>query len=250
MALVKSHGQMYPWVTHMHTHLRGECPHKCSYCYVKSFPGTAYKGPLRIDEKQLDVKYTDTQKLFPKNKIIFIEHCQDLFALDVKEDWIEAILIHCNQYPNNTYVFQTKNPLNMLSWIRLFPQNFMMGVTIETNRAPQDLTTAPSPAERLSDLLTVRGLRLGHESGPPLWEATFKARLFITIEPILEMDPLEFATKIALIGPAFVNIGADSKNHGLAEPNNCDIILLVAYLKEKGVEIREKHNLGRLLEKK
>lgn len=248
MGLVKSHGQMYDWVSHMHSHLRGECPHKCSYCYVKSFPGTAYKSELRLDEKQLNVKYTNTRKLFPKNKIIFIEHCQDLFASTPLGDgpkpvWIEKILAHCRDYPNNTYIFQTKNPLQMMSWLPLFPQNYIMGVTIETNRAPQDLTMAPSPAERIKDLLTILTTHTG-------WKSTFAARLFITIEPILEMDPLEFATKIAQIGPAFVNIGADSKNHGLAEPTSEEIILLEAFLQSKGVEIREKHNLGRLLEKK
>ena len=34
MGMVKSKGNMYDWVTHMHTHLGGECGHECSYCYL------------------------------------------------------------------------------------------------------------------------------------------------------------------------------------------------------------------------
>ena len=36
MPLVKSTGNMYSWVDCMHTHLGGECPHKCSYCYANT----------------------------------------------------------------------------------------------------------------------------------------------------------------------------------------------------------------------
>lgn len=31
MSLKKSTGNMYPWVTHTHTHLGGECSHKCVF---------------------------------------------------------------------------------------------------------------------------------------------------------------------------------------------------------------------------
>jgi hypothetical protein len=40
MPLKKSEGNMYPWVTHTHSHLAGACPHECK-CYVqmaKKFP--------------------------------------------------------------------------------------------------------------------------------------------------------------------------------------------------------------------
>jgi ribosomal protein L37AE/L43A len=32
MGIVKAKGNMYPWVTHMHSHLRGACSHACPYC--------------------------------------------------------------------------------------------------------------------------------------------------------------------------------------------------------------------------
>jgi DNA repair photolyase len=51
MGIVKAKGNMYPWVTHMHSHLRGACSHACPYCYVQAiigrrFGGTAHTGPL------------------------------------------------------------------------------------------------------------------------------------------------------------------------------------------------------------
>lgn len=97
---------MYPWVTHTHTHLGGECPHRCSYCYVNSFPfgrPEKYKGPLRLIEKEFSMKYGG-------GKTIFIEHCNDLFAEDVSRDFILAVIFHCKNWPSNAYVFQTKNP--------------------------------------------------------------------------------------------------------------------------------------------
>ena len=30
MAITKAVGNMYDWVTHMHTHLAGRCSHECS----------------------------------------------------------------------------------------------------------------------------------------------------------------------------------------------------------------------------
>ena len=69
MNLKKSDGNMYPWVTHMHTHLRGKCTHACPYCYVQSIAKNLaekrhlphmlemYSGPLRLDEKSFLTQY-------------------------------------------------------------------------------------------------------------------------------------------------------------------------------------------------
>lgn len=36
MPLNRSTGNMFSWVTHTRTHLGGQCPHQCSYCYVQA----------------------------------------------------------------------------------------------------------------------------------------------------------------------------------------------------------------------
>jgi DNA repair photolyase len=104
MPMSKQKGQMYDWVTHMHSHLRGQCPHECDYCYTQHMRcARFYQGELKLNEKELKQNYGD-------GNIVFIEHMNDLFAEDVPEDFVRKILEHCGRYPRNQYVFQTKNP--------------------------------------------------------------------------------------------------------------------------------------------
>ncbi len=221
--LKESTGNMYPWVTHTHSHLGGECPHKCVYCYVNHpVYGRApkYQGPLRLIESEFKVNYGE-------GKTIFIENCNDLFAKEVPQHFINRIIVHCLRYPNNTYVFQTKNPARYLTMDALFPSNSILGCTIETNRI-MGISNAPPPVERFMAMQTL------------------KARKFITIEPVLDFDVDILAKMIADINPEFLNLGADSKNHHLPEPSVKKIHELVAKLKTYGIELREKHNLQRL----
>jgi DNA repair photolyase len=224
MSLNKSKGNMYPWVSHTHSHLGGECSHKCAYCYVDNprfGRPERYKGQLRIVEKELDVNYGS-------DKTIFIEHQNDLFAEDVPQEFINKVLNHCFNYPNNTYVFQTKNPARFLTMDALFPNRSILGTTIETNRDISKYSKAPAPIERFRAMLAL------------------KTRKFITIEPVMDFDVDILAEWIARINPEFLNLGADSKNHNLPEPTIEKIEALVKKLKEYGIELREKHNLKRL----
>ena len=228
MPLLESKGNMYEWVTHMHTHLGGEFPHKCVYCYVnKGFMNTPrpkrYCGPLRLIESEFKVQYGI-------GKTIFIEHKNDLFCKDVPQHFINAVLIHCLKQGGNTYVFQTKNPARFHEISRsMFPANFIYGCTIETNRPiPAEISLAPQPETRMLLMEKLAG------------------RKFITIEPVMDFDVDILASWIARIRPEFLNLGADSKGHGLPEPPVDKIHALVCKLQEYGIELREKHNLGRL----
>lgn len=213
------------WITDTHTHLGGECPHKCVYCYVDSFRHRVpkYQGELRMIEKELLVNYG-------KGKTIFIEHCNDLFASNVCGDYIDKILAHCRKYPNNNYVFQTKNPARYkASYTRLlFPQNSLYGVTIETNRYYADMGTAPKPYERYVYMKLLEGKK------------------FVTIEPILDFNLCTLAEWMRQIQPDFINIGADSKGHKLPEPSMEKIQALIDKLTEYGIEVKEKPGLERL----
>ncbi|CAK0741023.1 conserved hypothetical protein [Gammaproteobacteria bacterium] len=223
MPLVKAKGQMYPWVTHMHTHLGGECPHKCTYCYVNNprfGRPVRYQGPVRLIPEEFDVKYG-------VGKTIFIEHCNDILAEGVSDESVRCVINHCAEYPSNTYVFQSKNPVRFADFI--WPENSIFGTTIETNRAILGISTAPAPAYRYLEL---KGLSV--------------KRKFITVEPVLDFDVDTLAIWIADINPEFLNLGADSKNHNLPEPTVDKIHQLVAKLAEYGIELREKHNLARL----
>ena len=227
MPLKEAKGNMYDWVSHMHTHLGGECPHKCVYCYVgKNRWGRAprYTGELRLLEHELKVNYG-------ADKIIFIEHMNDMFSENVKNEWIESILTHCLQHENE-YVFQTKNTPRAYNYKNYFPCKSMIGTTIESNKIHPGVSNAPSPADRIG------GIRNFKDEG-------FKT--FITIEPILDFDIDVFSKGIIKAAPDFVNIGADSKRCGLPEPSREKVMELAEQLQKAGVTIRKKINLERLM---
>jgi len=232
MPLSKSKGNMYDWVTHTHSHLGGVCPHKCSYCYVqaieKRFGKGKYAGELRLIDKELDVKYGS-------GRTIFIEHCNDLWADDVPNVFIAYILDHCCKWPDNTYIFQTKNPARFNFWLDEMPDNRLLGCTVETTSADtvHQFSCAPAPRARLEAMKAL---------------AMMGERIFITIEPILRGNAALLAEWMAWLGVEFVNVGADSKGTGLIEPSGDQVRVLLSELKRLGVKVREKRNLERLLD--
>ena len=228
MPLNKSKGNMYKFVSHTHAHLGGQCQHFCSYCYVDNprfGRPEKFKGPIRLLENEFNVKYGT-------GKTIFIEHCNDMFAEGVKDGMIIQILNHCFGYPGNKYVFQTKNPARYSHFD--FPPNSLLGTTIESNQVFEGISKAPPPYERYLAMKTLgaRGLNL---------------RKFVTIEPILKFNPDILAKWLDEIRPEFINIGADSKGHGLPEPSEDAVRALLARLQVLKIEVRNKHNLERLL---
>jgi len=230
MPLKKSHGNMYDWVTHVHSHLGGECPHRCYYCYVQRNPrgvSGRYQGEVRFIREELGVNYG-------AGRIIFIEHMNDMFAEGIKEEWIKDIFRHCNQY-ENTYVFQTKNPGRAHQFIDYFPERFLIGTTIETNRDVKE-SKAPRPVDRY----------LGIRKFLELDSYRDNADIFITIEPIMDFDVGILSNWIIEAGPSFVNIGADSKNTGLNEPPPDKVKHLISLLNGRGIAIKKKMNLQRL----
>ena len=230
---VKAGSNMYQdWITHTHTHLGGECSHKCEYCYVKGpsmkrNPGIAerYSGKIRLIEKEFDVNYGD-------GKTVFMEHMNDLFAKNVPAEFICRILEHCKRFPKNTYVFQTKNPARYNEFIDIcIPEGSILGTTIETNRDMSNVSKAPPAKERYEAMKMLN------------------FRKFVTCEPTLEFDVEEFARWIGEIKPEFFNIGADSKGHNLIEPTYTKILAFTEELEKYGIEVREKHNMQRLIDK-
>ena len=239
---------MYPWVTHMHGHLRGGCPHECDYCYTQHMRCKKfYQGPLTLKEDELKVNYglpwEDKNGIEHEDgtgKTIFIEHMNDLFAHDVPYAFIAKVVDHCAEYPENEYVFQTKNPERAYIWMKEMYDNtdiykLKLGTTIETNRAEllKLHSKAPPPINRFVWITAVNQL--------------LSVPTFITMEPIMAFDLEPIMDWIIEAKPDFVNIGADSKRCRLPEPTSAQLQVLIAELQEAGIEIREKHNLGRLL---
>ena len=223
MSLNKQKGNMYPWVTHTWNVIKGKCPHDCPYCYMKIYP----QKNIRFDESELQ---TD----LGFENIIFVGSSCDMWAESISIDWIKTVIQHCESFPHNVYLFQSKNPERFFEVIDDLPITFqaIFGTTLETNR--DTYTNAPEPSERI----------------PWMWELTDqKYRRFkrmISIEPVMDFDLVQFSMGIRNIHPNFVSIGADSKGHNLQEPNKEKTLELITRLKTF-TEVKIKDNLKRIL---
>jgi len=231
---VKAGSNMYQgWITHCHSHLLGKCRHFCKYCYTqaieKRFQSGRYSGDVRLNGKEFDVSYG-------KGKTIFIEHMNDLFSKGIPDDWIVRILEQCKKYPDNEYIFQTKNPENLLRFVPNMPVNYMVGTTAESdivdNLYGDDETKPPDVLNRLAAMMKL----------------PIVIKRFITVEPMVKLgNTVGFAKAIAICNPDFVNIGIDSKGSDLEDPAKEQILEFVEELQRLGVKILKKSNLGRVL---
>lgn len=218
---------MYSFVDITRNYIGGQCQHFCKYCFVNDikdkFPNVKarYTGEIRLLEKEL-------KKNEGSGKVIFVQDMSDLFAENIPKEFILAILKHLKEYPDNTYLFQSKNPKRMLEFDGLFPERSIFGTTIETNNYQllKEYSNAPLVRTDISK---------------------FK-RKFVTLEPIMQFDIKNFVWLLKSIKPDFVNIGADSKNHNLPEPSKEEITVLITELK-KFTQVNLKDNLKRLNKK-
>jgi protein gp37 len=198
----------------------------CAYCCVEDmknkFPNVnkKYSGKPTLIESEL-------RENMGSGKTIFVQNNSDLFADSIPKEWIFKILAHCNLYPENTYLFQSKNPKRFHEFITLFPPHTILGTTIETNKN-FDLTKAPQPSRRADAMRDI------------------KIKKMLSIEPICEFDLPILVGWVKLINPDFVSIGADSKKHNLPEPSKDKVNELIKAL-EEFTEVKIKSNLGRLV---
>jgi len=236
--LNKAKGNMYEWVTHTLSVGKG-CSHQCTYCYVKA------RGRIQPDHYVRDTELPD----LGSGKTIFVGHQSDLFSDEIPVTDIIEVLTHLSKFPDNKYVLQTKNPLRLADMLEFhlpdyFPPTLMIGTTIETNR--QDVldrvSKAPSAESRslgMSKILREsRTVGIAHVQG---------AEKFLTVEPIMRFDCDELVRLIKQANPDFVNIGADSKGHGLEEPTRDEVMGLAEALGKVGIRINKKFNLERLV---
>jgi len=221
MPLTKSKGNMYSWVTHHWSPIRG-CQFECSYCYVKFFQEKfKYVPPPGLDKE-------DLRTHLGREKVIFVGSKCDMWGPWVSDSDIQKVLQRCKDFPGNEYVFQSKDP-GRFRHFGFAGINALVGTTIETDTYPAGFKTlAPSIEHRVEAMMGI-----------------FR-RKFVTIEPIMDFRPIGLVTLIDMIRPDFVTIGADSKGHGLVEPPWEKVEELIRLLGGIKIEIRQKKNLDRL----
>ena len=217
MGLNTSKGNMYEFVTHTWNAIKGECPHDCSYCYMKRW---GKLNPVRFDRKELK---TD----LGTGNFIFVGSSCDMFADDIPAAWIDNTLLHCSMF-DNRYLFQSKNPDGMYKHLH-DSLNAVVCTTIETNRwYPDIMKNSPRPEDRAEGMLALDFPK------------------YVTVEPIIDFDLEELVSLIETIEPEQVNIGADSGNNNLPEPPFEKVLELIDRLKEF-TTISKKKNLHRLM---
>lgn len=236
MPIRKARGNMYDWPDvdlWLWDPLRGQCSHRCEYCFVQAmgrmYPAikAKYSGPIMLDGDELMTNLA--RKWEGEDRTIWPVCMGDLFAEDVETWMIKAILAQCCKWPQFTYVFQTKNPARYMAHKFTWPAKLIRGTTIESDIVHHPIMSeCPPPIERATEISKVRKPK------------------FITIEPVMRFNLKKMLEFMVWAEPEFINIGADSKGCGLPEPSALDINNLIKGIQNLGIEIRQKHNLGRL----
>jgi len=183
-----------------------------------------YSGKIRLFENEFKKPLKSDS-----GKPIFIGSCFDMWAKEVPDDMILKVLYHLRKF-DNRYVFQTKKTKRLWVFTSMIHKSDILGTTIETDDCEllKKISTAPSPFNRAKHL----SLFLDHER-------------MVTIEPVLQFNLENLVQIIRTAEPTWVNIGADSKKHGLPEPKWQKVQELIVELK-KFTEVRCKSNLNRL----
>jgi protein gp37 len=181
-------------------------------------------GAPRLVESELRLnlyKFRDMQPPFT----IFLGSTIDMFADAILSSWISRVLEHCRRYPDNTYLFQSKNPKRFSEFNGQFPTNVIFGTTIESDYLSP--SKAPKPRERAAEMQKISGMKM------------------VSIEPVMDFDLDVLVDWLIDIEPNFVSIGADSKGHGLPEPPKEKVVELVKKLNDF-TEVRVKSNIKRI----
>ena len=151
---------MYEFCTHTWNPLRG-CLFHCPYCYVKNLVERyGYDNSPRFIEKELRTRLGG-------GKIIFVGSTCDMWGKWVPDDQIRQILNHCLEYPQNQYIFQSKNPgrFPYFTYSLEPAKNFLFGTTIETDEYPIGFkTNAPPINERWNAMYALSIRRRRHRS--------------------------------------------------------------------------------------
>ena len=209
MALNKSIGNMYAFVSHTYNPMKGECEHSCAYCFMRR---KLLLPPLRLELKELKVNLGE-------GNFIFVGSSTDEWAANVPAEWIEQVLDYCDGF-DNRYLFQSKNPARFLEYLdHPVMRKSVLCTTIETNRFyPDIMRNAPLPKERA---IAMQGI------------ANYGIPTYVTCEPLMQFDLAELVELVGICSPQQVNIGRNSRyDIILPEPTANEVKMLKAELEQ------------------
>ena len=139
--------------------------------------------------------------------IQFIFTCANSDITFCSTEYLERILDKIKKESTKTFLIQSKNPstFGRVS----FPDNVILGTTIETNRDDlcKAIATAPPPSQRYEDFLKIKHpLKIKH------------SLKMVTIEPVMDFDLEVMVEWMKNLKPCMIWLGYDSKKCHLPEP--------------------------------
>ncbi len=212
------------------------CNWNCSYC-KSSFQRQAKRQKPVIDKNGKKRGCQDCYDYKPHfhherlkqslpntvgDQFIFTISSGDIACME--EEWINQILDRIRELPHKTFFFQTKSPDCYYKYE--FPDNLIIGITLETDKYESHITDAMEPWRRF---------RFFNDHPHP--------RKFVTIEPILQFTHWRFLKWLQEINPERIYIGYDTKKNRLNEPSLEKTRLLIKELR-KFTTVKTKYMKG------
>lgn len=203
------------------------CGFDCTYCEA-SFKRQAKRQMHNCMKCYKYTPHTHSERLtipIPTTKgdeFIFTCASGDISFCPIS--FLKKIIKRIEGNPNKTFLIQSKNP-KTFSRVK-FPDNVILGITLETNRNKlySTVSKAPKPTQRFKDFLKIT-----------------HPRKMITIEPIMDFDFDIMLKWVKQVKPQLVWIGYDSKNEGLfPEPDMNKFMKLYRAVKKAGIKIKIK----------
>lgn len=180
---------MSGFITHTWNPVIG-CLHNCVYCMARGMAKRFAEGSLYAD------KYSRLSNAKGGSFILLCDKA-DLFGNWASDEWIKNVINAVRDAdPSITFLFLTKNPTRYHDFVNMFPENCLLGATIETNRDEEyeKYSKAPKPSERNT---AMKNLNF--------------PRKFISIEPVMDLDPDIFENWIRKIAPEMSVIGYEPR---------------------------------------
>lgn len=197
---------MFSFITRTGNPLGGKCPGRCSYCWAQSKKGFArrfnmikYTGEARLYDAVLDTRYGE-------GDFIFVCDMRDLFSPDVTRTMILRVFKWIRESPDAEFLLLSKWPTRYLHYLDDFPENAVVGATIETDRRIHiSISRAPPTVYRIEAMQYVA--------------KEIDNRIFLSSEPILDFNIEMFEWKIHKMRPWKVAVGYDNYGNKLPEPS-------------------------------
>jgi len=196
------------------------CGFRCTYCAFRNALRRSPCEKCRTFEPHAHLEVLNKRP--PKTKedeFLTIGLTGDIsFASDTT---MQAIIHYCWLWAKHTFLIQSKDPAFFHQY--KFPENVILGTTIETNCNQIGISKAPSTHNRADAMIRLNN-----------------CKKMITIEPIMQFDMNTLPLWMRSISPEFIYVGYNSKDDiKLSEPSLEKTQLFIEKLSEF-TEVRTK----------